>query len=103
MLTRGIQRRPGLGHQLDKDNFAGRTELAWQHDDGSGMRLVGMQPVDGSVLRDEASQIIEAGNIAGRITSNRMSPALGRSICLAQLEARLAVPAPRSRAAAHRT
>jgi sarcosine oxidase subunit alpha len=30
--------------------------------------------------------------IAGRITSSRMSPTLGRSICLAQVDARLAGP-----------
>ena len=51
-----------------------------------------MQPVDGSVLPAEASQIIDGGRIAGRITSSRMSPALGRSICLALVDARLAEP-----------
>ncbi len=31
----------------------------------------------------EASQIVVGRHIAGRITSSRMSPTLGRSICLA--------------------
>ena len=40
----------------------------------------------------EASQIVEGDGIVGRITSSRMSPTLGRSICLAQVESRLAEP-----------
>jgi sarcosine oxidase subunit alpha len=91
-LTRAFSAGLDWAIKLDKDDFAGQPELAWQHEDGSGMRLVGMQPLDGSVLPPEASQIVEAGRIAGRITSSRMSPTLRRSICLAQVEARLAVP-----------
>jgi sarcosine oxidase, subunit alpha len=73
--------------KLDKDDFAGRPELLWQHEDGTGPRLVGLQPVDGSVVPPEASQIVENGRILGRITSSRMSPTLNRSVCLAQIEA----------------
>jgi sarcosine oxidase subunit alpha len=41
----------------------------------------------------EASQIITpGGEILGRITSSRMSPTLGRSICLGQVHATLAKP-----------
>jgi sarcosine oxidase, subunit alpha len=89
-LTRAFSAALDWAIKLDKDDFAGKPELAWQHADGSGLRLVALQPLDGSVLPPEASQIIEAGRIAGRITSSRMSPTLNRSICLAQLEARLA-------------
>jgi sarcosine oxidase, subunit alpha len=91
-LTRAFSAALDWAIKLDKDDFAGKPELAWQHADGSGLRLVALQPLDGSVLPVEASQIIEAGRIAGRITSSRMSPTLNRSICLAQLEARLAEP-----------
>ena len=35
---------------------------------------------------------MEGSSIAGRITSSRMSPTLGRSVCLAQLPSRLAAP-----------
>jgi len=76
--------------KLDKDDFAGKPELAWQHDEASGPRLVGLQPADGSVVPDEASLIMEGNHIAGRVTSSRMSPTLGRPVCLAQVEARLA-------------
>jgi len=62
----------------------------WQAAEGSGPRLVGLQPVDPSVVPEEASLIMEGGSIVGRITSSRMSPTLHRSICLAQVEARLA-------------
>ncbi len=79
--------------KLDKDDFAGRTELVWQQADGAGPRLVGVQPVDGSVVPPEASQIVgEGSRILGRITSSRMSPTLGRSICLAQVDAAFAAP-----------
>jgi len=53
---------------------------------------VGLQPADHSVVPEEASLIVEGGHIAGRVTSSRMSPTLGRPICLAQVEARLAEP-----------
>jgi sarcosine oxidase subunit alpha len=56
------------------------------------MQLVGLQPEDGSVVPPEASQIVDGPRIAGRITSSRMSPTLGRSICLGQVSAPLAAP-----------
>jgi sarcosine oxidase subunit alpha len=91
-LTRGFSAGLEWAIKLDKDDFAGKPELAWQFADGSGPRLVGLQPVDSSVVPEEASLIVEGGHIAGRITSSRMSPTLRRSICLGQVEARLAGP-----------
>ncbi|WP_027944578.1 2Fe-2S iron-sulfur cluster-binding protein [Amycolatopsis taiwanensis] len=77
--------------KLDKDDFAGKPELVWQHQSGADTRLVGLQPVDGTIVPPEASQITERdGTIRGRITSSRMSPTLGRAICLGQLDAPLA-------------
>jgi sarcosine oxidase subunit alpha len=91
-LTRGFSAALEWAIKLDKNDFVGKPELAWQLANGSGPRLVGLQPVDGSVVPEEASLIMEGRHIAGRITSSRMSPTLGRSICLAQVEARLAGP-----------
>ncbi len=91
-LTRGFSAALEWAIKLDKDDFVGKPELAWQLADGSGPRLVGLQPVDPSVVPAEASLIVEGSHIAGRITSSRMSPTLRRSICLAQVEARLAGP-----------
>jgi sarcosine oxidase subunit alpha len=91
-LTKGFSAGLDWAIKLDKADFAGKPELAWQHDDGSGPRLVGLQPADGTIVPDEASLIVEGSHIAGRITSSRMSPTLGRSICLAQVDARLAAP-----------
>ena len=91
-LTRGFSAALDWAIKLDKDDFVGKPELAWQLTDGSGPRLVGLQPVDDSVVPEEASLIVEGGHIVGRITSSRMSPTLRRSICLAQVEARLAEP-----------
>jgi len=50
--------------------------------------LVACQPDDGTVVPEEAAQILRSGTneIVGRITSSRMSPTLKRSICLAQVD-----------------
>ncbi|MGH3425544.1 MAG: aminomethyltransferase family protein, partial [Nocardioidaceae bacterium] len=77
--------------KLDKNDFAGMPELRWQSERSDYPRLVAVQPVDPTVVPDEASQLITDGNtIAGRITSSRMSPTLRRSVCLAQVDAALA-------------
>ena len=96
-LTRGFSAGLDWAIKLDKADFLGKPELAWQHDveNGSGSRLVGLQPEDGSLVPPEASQIVDGRRIVGRVTSSRMSPTLGRSICLAQVEAALAAPGTR--------
>ncbi len=99
-LTRGFSAGLDWAIKLDKDDFLGKPELAWQHEAGGGEgrggpRLVGLQPEDGTVVPPEASQILDGPRIAGRVTSSRMSPTLGRSICLAQVEAALAAPGTR--------
>ena len=78
--------------KLDKDDFAGKPELVWERDRGDPVVLVGLQPVDGSVVPPEGCQIVDGGASAGRITSSRMSPTLGRSICLGHVAVRLAEP-----------
>jgi sarcosine oxidase subunit alpha len=85
----------GLGRmvKLDKDDFAGKSELVWQSEGKGRPRLVGLQPHDGSLVPPEASQIVEGKDeIVGRITSSRMSPTLGRSICLGFVAPRLTTP-----------
>jgi sarcosine oxidase subunit alpha len=94
-LTGGFSAALDWAIKLDKDDFIGKPELAWQHDGGRGSRLVGLQPDDGSLVPPEASQIVDGQRIAGRVTSSRMSPTLGRSICLAQVEVALAAPGTR--------
>ena len=79
--------------RLDKDDFAGKPELVWQHQREGEMRLVGLQPSDPDLVPAEASQIISpSGSIEGRITSSRYSPTVRRSICLGLLSERLSVP-----------
>lgn len=94
--TDGLTKAPsaGLGKlvKLTKPDFAGRPELAWA-DSAALPQLVAVQTLDGSIVPAEASQIVTGDRrIAGRITSSRMSPTLGRSICLAQVEPDLAAP-----------
>jgi sarcosine oxidase subunit alpha len=91
-LTRAFSAGLDWAIKLDKDDFAGKPELAWQLAGGIAVKLVGLQPVDPSVVPEEASLIVDGAEIVGRITSSRMSPTLRRSICLAQVEARLADP-----------
>jgi sarcosine oxidase subunit alpha len=75
----------------DKADFLGQPELAWVAERGGpASQLVGLQPVDGGIVPPEGCQIVEGRAIVGRITSSRMSPTLGRSICLGYVAARLA-------------
>lgn len=90
-LTRGFSAGLDWAIKLDKDDFAGKPELAWQAGGSAGPRLVGLQPVDGTVVPDESSLIMDGDRIAGRVTSSRMSPTLGRALCLGLVDAPLAV------------
>jgi sarcosine oxidase subunit alpha len=91
-LTRGFSAALDWAIKLDKDDFVGKPELVWQQAEGDGLRLVALQPDEPSVVPAEASQIVEGTRIVGRITSSRMSPTLGRSVCLGQVEPHLAGP-----------
>ncbi|MEP6695430.1 MAG: 2Fe-2S iron-sulfur cluster-binding protein [Pseudonocardiales bacterium] len=91
-LTRAYDAALGPMVKLDKDDFVGRPELFWQEQLGEQTRLVALQPVDGTIVPAEASQIVRRNAIVGRITSSRMSPTLGRSVCLGYVEVGLAEP-----------
>ncbi len=79
--------------KLDKPDFIGKPELVFEHEKGPGSKLVGLQPVDPGVVPAEGSQILTDDRvIAGRVTSSRMSPTLGRSVCLGFVIAELASP-----------
>jgi sarcosine oxidase subunit alpha len=85
----------GLGRLVkpEKADFVGKPELAWQEQADDYPRLVAIQPDDARIVPAEASQIIRPdASIAGRITSSRMSPTLGRAICLGQVAPDLAAP-----------
>jgi sarcosine oxidase subunit alpha len=79
--------------KLDKPDFAGRPELVWQQMRADHLRLVGLQPVDGTSVPPESSQIVEGdATIVGRVTSSRMSPTLRRAVCLGYVAPHLAAP-----------
>lgn len=92
--TDGLSQGFGMGVdwaiKLDKPDFAGKPELIWQQDRGNHPRLVAIQTTDPDLVPPEACQIIDSEGIRGRITSSRMSPTLGRSICLGQVDVDLA-------------
>jgi sarcosine oxidase subunit alpha len=79
--------------KMDKEDFVGKPELAWQRSRDGQFRLVGLQPVDPNVVPPEGCQLVEPGRsgrhaganrsgIIGRITSSRFSPTLNRAIGL---------------------
>ncbi len=79
--------------KLDKPDFVGKQELVFEREDGPGLKLVALQPVDTAIVPPEGSQVIgDAKSIVGRVTSSRMSPTLGRSICLGFVADYLARP-----------
>lgn len=79
--------------KLDKEDFAGLPELTWERKLREGPRLVGLRMTEESLLPAAGSQLLDgAGSICGRVTSSRLSPALRRPVCLAQVDARLAEP-----------
>lgn len=95
--TDGLTQGFGVGVdqtiKLDKPDFAGRPELVWQKQKDNHRHLVAIQTKDPTIIPPEASQIIgDDTQILGRITSSRMSPTLGRSICLGQVEPEHAAP-----------
>jgi sarcosine oxidase, subunit alpha len=93
-LTKAFSAGLDWAIKLDKDDFAGKPELAWQqHGIDEGLRLVGLQPLDGRLVPDEASLIVEGEReIVGRVTSSRFSPTLERSICLGFVSPHLKAP-----------
>jgi sarcosine oxidase subunit alpha len=95
--TDGLSKAPTTGMipllKLDKDDWAGKPEVAWVLDDDYPV-VVAVQPTDPTVVPEEACQILRADtiDIVGRITSSRFSPTLGRSICLAQVSQEFSEP-----------
>ncbi len=94
-LTQGFGVGVDWAIKLDKPDFVGKPELAWQAERDDYRRLVAIQTDDPSVVPPEASQIVIGDEIKGRITSSRMSPTLERSICLGQVDPDLAGPGSR--------
>ena len=95
--TDGLTKAPsvGLGSlvKLDKADTLGLPELRAAYERDDLPVLVSLQPVDGSIVPDEACQIVaeDSNEILGRITSSRMSPTLGRSVCLGQVHPAFAI------------
>jgi sarcosine oxidase subunit alpha len=80
--------------KLDKEDCIGLPELVWAKariDAGETdrPRLVGLQPVDPTLVPPEGCQLVESTTIVGRITSSRFSPTLERSIGLGFVAERL--------------
>ena len=68
--------------KLDKDDFVGKWALEQVQARGFREQLVGFEMANG-VVPAEGGQIVLGGRPAGRVTSARMSPHLGRAIGMA--------------------
>jgi sarcosine oxidase subunit alpha len=75
----------GLGAMIrdDKPFFVGQRSLAALRRRGNRQQLVGFELADNAAPVLECHLVIEQGQIAGRVTSVTLSPALGRKIGLA--------------------
>lgn len=92
-LTRAYSAGLGPLVKLDKDDFVGKPELVWASERPTDAPQLVALRIDDGVVPPEASQILRDGHVAaGRVTSSRMSPELGRPVCLAQVEPDLAEP-----------
>jgi sarcosine oxidase subunit alpha len=76
---------------LDKGEFLGRDALQRRAAEPPRQRLVGFVVDDGAAPA-EGSAVVEDGRPAGRVTSCRWSPTLGRVIGLAWVRAERATP-----------
>ncbi|HEU5278143.1 MAG TPA: 2Fe-2S iron-sulfur cluster-binding protein [Gaiellaceae bacterium] len=75
--------------KLDKDDFVGKWALEQVQERGFREQLVGFEMTDG-VVPAEGGQIVLGGRPAGRVTSARLSPYLGRAIGMAWVRPELA-------------
>jgi sarcosine oxidase, subunit alpha len=75
--------------KLDKDDFVGKWALEHVQERGFREQLVGFEMTDG-VVPAEGGQIVLGGRSAGRVTSARLSPQLGRAIGMAWVRPELA-------------
>ena len=75
--------------KLDKDDFVGKWALEHVQDRGFREQLVGFEMTDG-VVPAEGGQVVLGGRSAGRVTSARLSPHLGRAIGMAWVRPELA-------------
>jgi sarcosine oxidase subunit alpha len=83
----------GLTHPLEigmspaaKPFFVGAAALAAHRARGIARRLVGFTLADERIVPKECHLVIDAGEIAGRVTSCARSPTLGRTIGLAYVK-----------------
>lgn len=92
-LTQGYSAGLDWAIKMDKEDFVGKPELAWQRFRDGHLVLVGLQPVDRRVVPPEGCQIVEdGGGIVGRVTSSRFSPTLERAIGLGFVAPHLSKP-----------
>src|SRR2546426_9457982 len=70
--------------KLDKEDFIGRAALHTISERPAAQCLVGFSIAGGAVPEDGAAVLID-GELAGRVTSARYSPGIGKAIGLAWL------------------
>jgi sarcosine oxidase subunit alpha len=82
--------RMGWAVRLDKPHFVGKPSLVRRHQKTQGEQLVGFEMAEAIVVPGEGEQFVQAGQLAGRVTSARYSPTLAKSIGLGWVKSEFA-------------
>ncbi|MDH3197511.1 MAG: glycine cleavage system aminomethyltransferase GcvT [Candidatus Krumholzibacteria bacterium] len=78
----------GLGWlvKLGKPEFIGREALVKEKTEGSRRTLLGFE-LEGRSIARQGYAVLRAGEAAGKVTSGTFSPTLGKSLCMAYVDA----------------
>jgi sarcosine oxidase subunit alpha len=88
-LTNPFETGMGWALKLDKEDFIGRSALRRLAGQPLHQKLAGFV-MDEAVLPEDGAAIIIGGQLAGRVTSTRISPLQGKAIGLAWVPAEAA-------------
>jgi aminomethyltransferase len=69
-----------------RDGFVGRDALAEEKEKGSRKKLVGLE-LEGRNIARQDFPVMQAEEVVGRVTSGTFSPTLGKSLCMAYIDA----------------
>jgi aminomethyltransferase len=78
----------GLGWlvKLKKDSFQGLDALRTEKESGSKRKLVGFE-LQGRNIARQGYEVLNSGEVVGKVTSGAFAPALRKSLCMALVDA----------------
>ena len=69
-----------------RNGFVGRDALAAEKENGSRKKLVGLE-LEGRNIARQDFPVLQVEEVVGRVTSGTFSPTLGKSLCMAYIDA----------------